>query len=60
MIGCGDFVTNKSFLPNFYNEMKLIDLQIDRCHNHGQIVEEKQARFHQHKLQNMIENIKKD
>ena len=53
-------MTNKSFLPNFYNEMKLIDLQIDRCHNHGQIVEEKQARFHQHKLQNMIENIKKD
>jgi len=60
MIGCGDFVTNSSFLTNFEHEHKLLNKKIDYCHMHGHSIEAKKTQFHLQKIETIINTIKKD
>ena len=60
MIGCGDFVTNSSFLTNFEHEHKLLNKKIDYCHLHGHSIEAKKTQFHLQKIETIINTIKKD
>lgn len=57
MANCSDFVTNKTFLPNFKNEINILNQHIHQCQKNGQIVEEKKAKFHLHKLSKIVEKI---
>lgn len=59
MASCSDFVTNETFLPNFHNEINLLNQHINKCQENGQIIEEKKAKFHLQKLSKIVENIKK-
>lgn len=55
--GCGDFVTNKTFLPYFNNEKTLLEKHIEHCKTHDNIIEEKKANFRFDKLKTIINNI---
>lgn len=57
MANCSDFVTNETFLPNFENEINILNQHIHQCQKNGQIVEEKKAKFHLHKLSKIVEKI---
>ncbi len=59
MINCGDFVTNESFLPNFENEISILQNHVNQCQKSGQYVEEKKAKFNIEKLQNIVYKIKR-
>ena len=60
MIGCSDFVTNASFLPNFKHEKELLIKQLDHVQKSGQFIEAKKTQFHLHKIETIINSIKKD
>jgi len=60
MIGCGDFITNTSFLRNFEHEYKQLSKHVEHCHIHGHIVEAKKTQFHLQKIETIINTIKKD
>ena len=60
MIGCSDFVTNASFLPNFKHEQELLIKQLDHVQKSGQFIEANKTQFHLHKIETIINSIKKD
>ncbi len=60
MIGCSDFITNTSFLPNFKHEQELLIKQLDHVQKSGYIIEAKKTQFHLHKIETIINSIKKD
>lgn len=60
MIGCGDFITNSTFLPNFENEKRLLEDHICKCTNNGQIVEVKKANYQLQKINHIIDDIRVD
>lgn len=55
-IGCKDFVTNETFLPNFIHEATLLERHIEHC-NDTQPIEVKKARFRLAKVNSIIESI---
>jgi hypothetical protein len=55
-IGCKDFVTNETFLPNFMHEATLLERHIEHC-NDTQPIEVKKARFRLSKVNSIIESI---
>lgn len=59
MARCNDFVTNESFLPNFENEMNILQKHIEHCQTHGNVVEEKKAKYQFQKLDDIVKNITK-
>ena len=60
MIGCSDFITNASFLSNFKHEQELLIKQLDHVQKSGHLIEVKKTRFHLHKIETIINSIKKD
>ena len=60
MIGCGDFITNASFLANFEHEHILLTKKIEHCHTNGHSIEAKKTQFHLQKIETIINTIKKD
>jgi len=60
MIGCSDFITNASFLLNFKHEQSLLIKQLDHVQKNGQLIEVKKTQFHLHKIETIINSIKKD
>lgn len=58
MIGCRDFVTNSTFLPNFEHEKSLLEDHICKCINNDQIIEVKKANYQLQKINHIIDSIK--
>ncbi|MCL4431473.1 MAG: site-specific integrase [Epsilonproteobacteria bacterium] len=59
LIGCGDFITNESFLPNFQHEASLLEKHIDHCNKNGQVVEVKKSLFHLNKIHTIVNFIQR-
>lgn len=55
-IGCKDFVTNETFLPNFIHEATLLERHIEHC-SPSQSVEVKKARYQLNKVHAIIDSI---
>jgi len=60
MIGCSDFITNASFLPNFEHEQETLIKQLNHAQKSGQFIQAKKTKFHLHKIETIINSIKKD
>ncbi|WP_294967199.1 hypothetical protein [Sulfurimonas sp.] len=57
MVGCSDFVTNETFLPNFENEINLLQTHITKCQSNNQVIEVKKATHQLNKLKTIIDKI---
>lgn len=60
MVSCGDFVTNRSFLPYFEHEEDLLNKQLAHTQRQGYTVEEKKARFRLQKVQSITKQLKEN
>ena len=57
MLGCGDFITDTHFLPNFIQEKEVLQTQLEHCKAHGHTIEAKKAYYHLQKVETIIHTL---
>ena len=60
IVGCSDFITNRSFLKNFQHEKQLLQEQVIHTQKSGQTIENKKIKFHLQKVETIIQTLQKD
>lgn len=60
MLGCGDFITDTHFLPNFIQEKEVLQVQLAHCQNNGHTIEAKKAKHHLQKVETIINTLQEE
>ena len=60
MLGCGDFITDTHFLPNFMQEKEVLQIQLEHCQKHGHTIEAKKTHYHLQKVETIIHTLQEE
>ena len=60
MLGCGDFITDTHFLPNFMQEKEVLETQLEHCKTHGHTIEAKKTQYHLQKVETIIHTLQEE
>lgn len=60
MLGCGDFITDTHFLPNFIQEKEILQTQLEHCQKHGHTIEAKKVHYHLQKVETIIHTLQEE